>query len=337
MASLIKPNRQEVSRAFPVLGFTVQTAGPRYFEVAVATDPALFGPEARSRRTISNFYSTRAAGAMPADSGHAVYLLPPMVLAGFAGQERLYYRLATFSGLDRKDPEIVGLSPEAIPFVYISKSFNGSVRRLGMGPDLPGRRLVEGNGYSRESPGALEWAGDAATPGQIEAAPPAQAPIASASTPTGMPVTTPPGAPQTAAVAYSDGFDDSFWARQQEAEDRAAAPDGGPEAAARHPAWPAHPWHRQWQSVHLAGLPPAPVCSRDHPPAWRLPGSRVAGVHRVLVRAVQEASGVAIGVGVAGPGEKGDHRLHRRLPSPAALWAGLPHPGRGRRHLAARP
>jgi hypothetical protein len=52
---------------------------------------------------------------------------------------------------------------------------------------------------------------------------------------------------------------------------------------------------------------------------YRDPG--VAGVHRVLVRAVQETPGLAIRVGITGPGEKGDRYLHRPLPSPAPLRA----------------
>ena len=217
MPSLIKPNRQEVSRAFPVLGFTVQTAGPRDFEVAVATDPGLFGPEARPRRTSSNFYSTRASGTLPADTGHAVYLLPPRVLARFAGQERLYYRLATFSGPDRRDPEIAALPPDAIPFVYISRSFDGGMRRMSMGPDVQGGRSGDGNGYAGESPGALEWAGDAAAPGQIQPAPAAS--IAPMTPPGAAPAATSSGY-QPAAVAYSDGFDDGFWARSQDSGDQ---------------------------------------------------------------------------------------------------------------------
>jgi N-acetyl-anhydromuramyl-L-alanine amidase AmpD len=217
MPSLIKPNRQEVSRAFPVLGFTVQTPGSRDFEVAVATDPGLFGPEARARRTTSNFYSTRATGTLPADTGHAVYLLPPRVLAGFAGQERIYYRLATFSGPDRRDPEIAALPPDAIPFVYISKSFDGSLRRMSMGPDVQGGRAGEGNGYARESNESLEWAGDAAAPGQIQPAPAAS--MTPMMAPSAAPAATSSGY-QPAAVSYSDGFDDSFWARQQEAGER---------------------------------------------------------------------------------------------------------------------
>jgi Integrase core domain/HTH-like domain len=91
------------------------------------------------------------------------------------------------------------------------------------------------------------------------------------------------------------------------------------------------------QPVHLPRLPPPPVGPRDHPPTGRLPRSRVPGLHRVLVRTVQETPGLAIGVGVAGPGEKGDHHIHRRLPASAPLRAGLPHAHRGRHDLAARP
>ena len=65
---------------------------------------------------------------------------------------------------------------------------------------------------------------------------------------------------------------------------------------------------------------------RDHPPARWLPRSRVPGVHRVLVRAVQETPGLALGVGVAGPGEQGDQRLHRRLPASAPFWPTAPQP-----------
>lgn len=101
----------------------------------------------------------------------------------------------------------------------------------------------------------------------------------------------------------------------------------------------------QWRERLLEGGKAALANPRDKTPeqteidqlrsAWRLPRPRVPGVHRVLVRAIQEAPGVAIGVGIPGPGKKGDRRLHQGLPSPALLGAGLPHPHRGRRHLAA--
>ncbi len=101
----------------------------------------------------------------------------------------------------------------------------------------------------------------------------------------------------------------------------------------------AHARHRQRQPVHLAGLPPPPLRARRHASARRLPRPRVPGVHRVLVRAVQEAMRLESRVGNPRPGQKGDQRLHRPLPPPAPLRAGLPDTRRGRRDLArhARP
>ena len=96
---------------------------------------------------------------------------------------------------------------------------------------------------------------------------------------------------------------------------------------------------RQRVAVHLTGLPQAPLRPRRHPPPGRLPRPRVPGVHRVLVRAVQEALRLARRVGDHRTSENRDHRLHRPLPPPTPLRARLPHPRRGRRHLAthARP
>ena len=69
MATRIRPNRLEVSDRFPMLGFTVRTDGPaRRFEIAIGTSPDLFGPDGKSHRTRTNFYSTRAAGPLPIDS-----------------------------------------------------------------------------------------------------------------------------------------------------------------------------------------------------------------------------------------------------------------------------
>ena len=52
MTSPIRPNRAEVSRSFPVLGFTVKTSAvPAWFEVALATNPALFGVQAAASRS----------------------------------------------------------------------------------------------------------------------------------------------------------------------------------------------------------------------------------------------------------------------------------------------
>lgn len=92
-------------------------------------------------------------------------------------------------------------------------------------------------------------------------------------------------------------------------------------------------------TVHLAGLPLPRFGTRGNAPAWRLLRSRVPGVHRVLVRAVQEAMRLESRVGNPRSGQKGDQRLHRPLPPPAPLRAGLPNTRQGRRDLArhARP
>jgi hypothetical protein len=176
VASFIRPNRTEVNRTFPWLGFTIRTAAaPAWFEVAIATDPSLFNGEAKSRRTPETFYSTRAAGALPAPSGEAVWIVPPAVLARFAGSPKIYYALATFRSADRQAPEIVRVPAAAAPSVALSKSFTGVTRRLaGVG----GRSSDAGPDYgSAASPPSLEWAGDTAlaTPAHPEPEPAAPA------------------------------------------------------------------------------------------------------------------------------------------------------------------
>ena len=91
----IQANRDQVDDRFSVLGFTIRTESP-LFEVAVATDPALFRADARGRRGRRNFYSSRAQGVLRARRGEAVYLLPQDVLANFVGQPKLYFGLATY-------------------------------------------------------------------------------------------------------------------------------------------------------------------------------------------------------------------------------------------------
>src|SRR5438309_11964646 len=96
MPAMIRPNRLEVNDRFPMLGFTIRSHGePRQAEVAVGTDPTLFGPEGKSRRSPSNFYSSRANGALSAPRGEVVYVLPSDVLARFVGSDKLYFGLAT--------------------------------------------------------------------------------------------------------------------------------------------------------------------------------------------------------------------------------------------------
>lgn len=158
MAARIRPNRQEVSRQFPILGFSVRTDPDRpYFEVALATDPSLFDAGAHDRRTPSTFYSSRAEGAKP--GGDVVYLVPPPVMARFVGKDRLYYALATYAAPGFHDPRVETVSDGARPYVTVSQTFRGEVRGITGVPNRQGG-LTGGDGYADVSNAALTWGGD---------------------------------------------------------------------------------------------------------------------------------------------------------------------------------
>ena len=175
MASFIRPNRTEVSRTFPWLGFTIRTTAPAWFEVAIATDPRLFDGAAKSRRI--SLRSTRHAGLDRCRRRAARPSRTAAVLARFAGSPNLDYALAAFRGADRQRPEIVMAPATAAPSVALSRSFTGVTRRLaGVG----GRSGDSGPDYgSANGAGSLDWAGDTALapapahpePGSTAAAP----------------------------------------------------------------------------------------------------------------------------------------------------------------------
>ena len=161
MSARITANRPEVSSTFRVAGFTVRTGlSPSWFEVVLATDPELFW-EAKARRNHTNFYSSRAVGPLPAARGDAVYLVPPTVLARFAGQPKLYYVVAAYHQADFRNPEVVRLPSAAIPSIQISKSFTSNLRGLTGVPNPAGGLTGNGNGYVNGNPAALEWGGGA--------------------------------------------------------------------------------------------------------------------------------------------------------------------------------
>jgi N-acetyl-anhydromuramyl-L-alanine amidase AmpD len=167
VASVIRPNRTEVNRTFPYLGFTIRTGRPASFEVALASSPHLFESAARAQRTSENFASTHSAGPLPAPSGEAVWIVPSEMLARFAGKTpQLYYALATFPGGDTAHPEIVAMTGAAAPAISLSRSYTGTTRRLaGVGA---GRGAASGPSYSQADPHALEWAGDAIAAGTMQ-------------------------------------------------------------------------------------------------------------------------------------------------------------------------
>ena len=80
----ITPIRERISDRFPVASFVVSAPPDRYFEVACATDPALFRGDQRHRRTNHNFATSRVGGFLRAPAGQATYMIPPQQLRRFA-------------------------------------------------------------------------------------------------------------------------------------------------------------------------------------------------------------------------------------------------------------
>jgi hypothetical protein len=152
----ITPCQRLVSDRFPVASFVVQAPPERLFEIACATDPALFQAEQKHRRTSNNFFTTRTGGLLRAPAGQATYLLPPEQLRRFAGAQRLYYAVGSYASPRGDDPRFtVPLdAPERAPSIQVSADFTGrSLDRSRLG-----RRPVDARYGS--SPGALVWGGD---------------------------------------------------------------------------------------------------------------------------------------------------------------------------------
>ncbi|HJQ32232.1 MAG TPA: hypothetical protein VJ866_08640, partial [Pyrinomonadaceae bacterium] len=144
MTDYIKPNRMSVNDRFPILGFTIRTGdSPKWFELALATDPRLFNADSKAQRKSSNFYTNHTQGPLLVERGEAVYLVPPEVLRNFVGQEKLYYALATFADPGRSRPSISGVPSEHSPWVDL-RGFSGRSLRRGM--NLP-RSNGAGGGY----------------------------------------------------------------------------------------------------------------------------------------------------------------------------------------------
>ena len=203
---LIRVNRENIDDRFSVLGFNIRSENPLY-EVGVATDPALFQAENRSRRNRHNFFSSRSAGVLRAYRGEATYLVPPDVLANFVGQPRLYFGLATYKENSGGIPNFVQAPTEGNMYVGLSGLTERGLRRLAGRPSgIQGYGIVNGHDPS------LDWGGDAQAgqaagtsaaapiqPGNGTMAKPANGSAAGAGT-----ASTP--APVTAAQAYDDGF-----------------------------------------------------------------------------------------------------------------------------------
>ncbi|WP_295386065.1 papain-like cysteine protease family protein [uncultured Thiodictyon sp.] len=183
---VIRANRDSVDDRFSVLGFSIRTESP-LFEVGVATDPELFRPDGRNRRNRRNFFSSRAGGALRARRGEAVYLLPADVMAGFVGQPRLYFGLATYDESSGGVPNFVQTPTDGHMYVNIAGLTERGLRRMAARP-------VAGNAGGTAA-ASLVWGGDARPAGDAAPGTPQAAPRPA--TPTGAPV---------GPVPYDDGF-----------------------------------------------------------------------------------------------------------------------------------
>jgi hypothetical protein len=136
-------NRRQIDDRFPVLGFTILSDRPGYYEVLLATQPTQLN--VTGARTPSTSYSSRSqSGLIPMPQNTSVYLVPAAVLRNFVrGQprpEKIYYTVVLYSdaagtkGVFAQPPETLATSA---PSVEISKHFgsDGFGDVLGMNPD----------------------------------------------------------------------------------------------------------------------------------------------------------------------------------------------------------
>lgn len=197
---VIRANREAIDDRFSVLGFSIRSEQP-WFEVGLATDPALFNPENRGRRTPRNFYSSRAQGPQSARRGEAVYLLPADVLQHFIGQPRLYFGLATYRDSAGGAPVHVQAPTAANMYVSLGGLTERGLRRLTSAANAP-------SAYGASTPGsqaALTWGGDLSQATRAPT-PPSPAPPGNGSAPARA-----PDPATAAALDYDDGFSTSLW------------------------------------------------------------------------------------------------------------------------------
>jgi hypothetical protein len=156
----ITPCQRIISDRFPVASFVVNAPPQRLFEIACATDPTLFHPDQRHRRTAENFFSSRLGGLMRAPAGHATYLMPPEQLRRFAGARRLFYNVGSYAGPSGEDPHfhVEPGSSQAIPSIQISQDFTGkSLDRTRLGGH---QARADARYGSAARPEELTWGAD---------------------------------------------------------------------------------------------------------------------------------------------------------------------------------
>lgn len=139
----ITSNRRQLDDRFPVLGFTIFSDRPGYYEVLLATNPAQL--VVTGARVPNTSYSSRQdSGLIPIPLGTSVYLAPTAVLRNFVQAhprpEQIYYTVVLYAdqagtqGVFAQPPETLATSA---PSVAVSKHFgsDGFGDVLGMNPD----------------------------------------------------------------------------------------------------------------------------------------------------------------------------------------------------------
>ncbi|MFA3916423.1 hypothetical protein [Ruegeria hyattellae] len=127
MPVIVSPSRQELRRADPSLSFQVSAPGMRFFDVIVATGPALFDPAEAHRRTPKNFRSSRQDfQGLPIEIETGFYMLPRAFIRDVISQEprptRLHYLAVGYADETATDG-IYSLPPDRFaeaPFVSLA-------------------------------------------------------------------------------------------------------------------------------------------------------------------------------------------------------------------------
>ena len=157
----ITPCQRVISDRFPVASFVVNAPPQRLFEIAYATDPTLFDPQQRNRRTPGNFFSTRLGGLMRAPAGHATYFVPAEQLRRFAGSRRLFYNVASYAGTSGEDARfhVAPQHAQLMPSIQMAADFTGKTldrSRLGAAAARAEARYGAAAGQAQ----ALTWGAD---------------------------------------------------------------------------------------------------------------------------------------------------------------------------------
>ena len=80
----IRATTRQLTNAFPSLTFSISTGDLPYFEVLITTDRTLFDPSQATRRTVDNFFASRADGLRAAARSNGRYVAQVAAVQRFA-------------------------------------------------------------------------------------------------------------------------------------------------------------------------------------------------------------------------------------------------------------